>query len=203
MGANAAEYAAMMRPILEDPFDMGARLIFADWLDDRTDEHPRAAFIRWQIREQPGRMHWVAPGMFFGIRGPDRDPWYFDCHNNTPFHIAYRGGFIEGVQCLASAFLRQDGAPDQSPLAWFRTFPITSVQLIGPMVHPLSFTSDMGYIVNLPLPIRAFLPTQHGIAFTTFDTGALAHRAARMACVNYGRARAGLPLLKEDCFDPA
>jgi uncharacterized protein (TIGR02996 family) len=92
--------APFLRAILEDPADNVARLIFADWLDDRG-EHCRAATIRAEVADPSlitySMEHRGIPFEEFEWHVPQPLPSYF-FNSQMPFGTKRRRGFIEQVQ---------------------------------------------------------------------------------------------------------
>jgi len=113
----------MVRHILDNPDDVAARLVYADWLDEH--DNPRGEFIRvqcrlaeleeedpeWRALEARERELWAAHGKAWREEAP---AW--------PHSVRFRRGFAEEVQCPAKAFLRQGAG-------LFRRAPIISLTL--------------------------------------------------------------------------
>jgi uncharacterized protein (TIGR02996 family) len=110
----------ILRTILDNPDDVAARLVYADWLDEH--DNPRGEFIRVQCRlaELPEedaeredlvvreRELWAAHGKEWRKEVP---AW--------PNIVRFRRGFAEAVQCPARAFLKQGaGLFRRSPVIW-------------------------------------------------------------------------------------
>jgi uncharacterized protein (TIGR02996 family) len=113
----------MVRHIIENPDDITARLVYADWLDEH--DNPRGEFIRVQCRlaelaedesERPAleareKELWAAHGKTWRKEAP---AW--------PHIVRFRRGFAEEVQCPPKAFLKQGAG-------LFRRAPIISLTL--------------------------------------------------------------------------
>jgi uncharacterized protein (TIGR02996 family) len=113
----------MVRHILDNPDDVAARLVYADWLDEH--DNPRGEFIRVQCRlaeleerhperralEAREKELWATHGKAWRKEAP---AW--------PHSVRFRCGFAEEVQCTAKAFLKQGAG-------LFRRAPIISLTL--------------------------------------------------------------------------
>ena len=132
--------SAFLEAITTEPDDLSHRLVFADWLEDRSDEpaRARAAFIRAQI-ERAGlppyhprarallRLESVPLGVYGAA-------WSAPVHPLCASHQFHRG-FVEQVRVSADQFL-------QSGDALLSVAPIRRVQLRGTLGLPALLSSD-------------------------------------------------------------
>lgn len=139
--------AALLAQVLQHPDDDGARLIYADWLDERRD--PRGQFIRLQIALAR-----------LPAAHPDRPDLVRQERQLTQQHLAawscgligiarrctFRRGFVEAVSLPATAFIAHGEA-------LFAAAPIRKVHLtqVGPTADRLAACRQLCRVKSLDL----------------------------------------------------
>jgi carbon storage regulator CsrA len=126
------EEAAFLRDILASPDDVGIRLIFADWLQERDD--PRGEFIRTQclLAELP-----VGDERRFELRKRERQLW--NEHGQTwraylPEVLrssAFQRGFVEAVELSVAGFVGRAAEI-------FLSSPVRRLKVLPPWSHGLA-----------------------------------------------------------------
>lgn len=216
---------AMLRPVLERPFDLAPRLIYADWLDDHAngpEDHAEASFIRWQIQACKGSSitvnpfgryaaQWVEPGQ----NGLCMRQYVFE----NPRHFAtltLRNGMVERVECTEEMFLAYAAE-------WFGKWPIVDMRLKGKCPD---FSYDMQPCYSwqqerepgkgrtpwevcreIAGRLGASVAAPDGViyepGFWVYQSYSIAIAAHSRACVAHGRSLVGLPSLEFPRDDPA
>ncbi len=185
----------LLRPILEDPSDDTARLIYADYVEDHGD-HEYATFIRRQIAkpaEVVTRFPRAAPGM--------RERPVVKCYFNR--------GFLFGIEMGCREFLGKAAN-------LFQQFPVTAVTLADkiPASHddhtgrrwswwsalfaPGGLRSSSNPVWQLPHGVWAALDAKPILAWSLAKDYPLRQSAfidLSQTCVRLGRRWAGLPAL--------
>lgn len=213
--ANHPEYLALLRTVLENPWDDAPRLVISDWLEEH-DQQNRAEFIRFQIelanhyRESaniPNENEFAQRRFWLHQQALARFPTSDDTDSTAktrqyPITCDWDRGFIHCIKLTKSTFLQV--ADD-----WFARHPITSVNLsdITPTQEGLnrySWNPDDEWegFNNLPKALYRLLecerftvpkdPSQ-GVYYYSEDE---AQMDLSHACVAYGRRLAKLPMLR-------
>lgn len=205
------ERDAFIRRICEEPDEDTHRLVFADWCDENGLDG-WARLIRYAApvqhwRAKPGRWRWahtktLVDGGKPTWLGLPRPAWYAQQLVGAGLRRAMRAytvekGFVSSVEVAGYNFLRR-------PADFFREHPITRVYLFDRMPDVADLRHDAPWVWHsgeddmtdyrmgdsiLPPYLFALLPRNE------FDSVTEAHLALSVACVAYGRARAGLPQL--------
>ena len=185
---------ALLRAVLEAPFDDGPRLVYADWLEEHG-EAERAAAIREGCRTRIG-----------GLANPRSAPVL-----PPPVLLAYQDrGFIEAIMIPQAAFLRHAEA-------MFRSLPIAGVRLTDRAPHrprdcyawflgrgrvagpfpAAELAKELFFLLPPGLTRRDTNRRQAYNLFALYDSEDAARQALSRACVAYGRKLAGLPPLPD------
>src|SRR5262244_1895825 len=117
-----------LQAIIEEPDDVGLRLIYADWLDERGD--PRGEFIRVQCQLEGLRWDWDDPE-FAKLKA--REIELLNAHErewlgplgDQAEHCVFRRGFLEYVAAYAAPMFIAEAEE------LFRYTPLLSVHLFG------------------------------------------------------------------------
>jgi uncharacterized protein (TIGR02996 family) len=208
---------ALIRSVLATPADDAPRLVYADWLEEQGRDED-AEFIRVQVElarlgfdgafhvDALGRLQRL-PGhierlqdrqleLWMGGRGrpdlPDElQTWAMYVHNPHGQSLRVRRGFVERIASFADVFF-------EVAAGLFAHQPVVQVRLID--LHPLAVHD--GYLWDRAHPARSRtasheLPPELWDALfeagvVRYPTADEADAALSWACVQFGRARAGL-----------
>ena len=186
------DYRRLMAGVLADPGDDLARLVLADWLEERG-EWGRARHIRQHVEDprrydrQPGD-----PALYRAFDPPTGRTQTFVLADAVPgVSFTTSRGFVSGIACDLATFLRHAGD-------LFAAHPITAVRLTdrrpemsgGNWWYYLITTRGHDSPTHLPDVLLKHFPVR-----LWYMTEADALAGLSSACVAFGRDLAGLPPL--------
>lgn len=117
-----SDQAGLKQAILDAPKDDAPRLVYADWIDEFTDYHELAAFIRWQVWH-PEEVATRNGGVVTISNQECNEQFYewFSEHVRQSFpgfyQVTWRRGFAESLSAPADQIYRHlDGVLKVSPV---------------------------------------------------------------------------------------
>jgi uncharacterized protein (TIGR02996 family) len=194
----------LLRAVLADPADDGARLAYADWLEEEGQTE-RAEFVRVQValavetrKTYQVRLKRRLKQMCRGVVTLRRWTWtnyvlddlgWGLSINGWPFcvvpvvpHATFRRGFVESVTCSCADWLAHGPAVVAAQ-------PVTAVRLADAVIHQSGGNSTY-YVGRLGM-----FPREYWRELENLPSRQAAHAALSAACVRWARAAAGLPPL--------